>query len=136
MATTTLSKEEWARLERLFSNAVIAYQSFEIDGYKVKVLQQLVGRKLCICCYVNGEVRGEWFTQDCEIQRRFFPVSEIALYRPKAKAEIQRVFNKKEIKRLYPDFDKKIKRPRVTFSSIREVRRVFEANNESIKLIE
>ena len=32
-----------------------------------------------IAVYVNGEIRGSWFVQDCEERRRFIPQKETSL---------------------------------------------------------
>lgn len=134
MAKTTLTNEEWEKLERWFSNSITAQANFMIDGYKVNIRQVIDHPKIQILCGVNGQIRGEWFTQPCEIQTRFYPFSMVNKYRPSYQKDMVKIFGRKT-KARFPDIKDKIRRPRLTFKTIAEVRKVFEANNNSITLL-
>ncbi len=136
MATITLNESEWSRIESLFERGLFAYAKFVIDGFTVSIMKTLVGRKLDIVCYVNGEVKGEWFTSETEIARRFYPFRLVPKFSKNTRDFNIKVWGKKEALQRNPDLHDKIRRPRLTYHTIKEVRQVFEANNDIISLLD
>jgi hypothetical protein len=140
MATKTLTKEQWQKVDTEFKiNAWTTIAKFNIDGYKVSIVQELIGRKLQILCYVNGEFKGLWLNRESphEIGIRFFPYGLKPLYSKETKKHIQSIYTSaKRLKERFPDFDNKVRIYRWTFRNIAEVKRIFEAHNDSIELLE
>jgi hypothetical protein len=141
MATKTLSKSQWQRVKDNFKIfTMLNYAHFMVDGYKVSIVCKYVSHnKLNLACYVNEELKGEWFTNMKEpnfIRSRFFPYDMKPLYSARTKTMIKQVYKtKKAINEQYPDIDKMVKVPRIHYRSIAEVKRILEANNGSVELV-
>jgi hypothetical protein len=140
MATKTLTKEQWQKIDTEFKrNTPYAYAKFVIDGYNISVQQLLIGRKLQILCYVNGKFNGVWLNMKSphELGIRFFPYDLKPLYSKETKKQIKSIYTLgKRLKERFPDFDNKVRIYRWTFRNISEVKRIFEAHNDSIELFE
>jgi hypothetical protein len=140
MATKTLSASQWQRVKDNFKIFTVAKcVHFLVDGYKVSITSEYVSHnKLSLACYVNNEFKGAWFTnirEPNEIRNRFFPYDIKPLYSVKTKTMVKQIYRtKKAIKERFPNIDDMVKVPRITFRSIAEVRRILEANNDSIEL--
>jgi hypothetical protein len=141
MATKTLSKSQWQRVKSNFMIFTsLKYAHFMVDGYKVSICCEYVSHnKLALACYVNGELKGAWFTNMNEpnlIRSRFFPYDMKPFYSKRIKTMIKQVYKtKKAINERYPDIDKLVQVPRLNYRSIAEVKRVLETNNESVELL-
>ncbi|MDW0361032.1 hypothetical protein Q8G38_17090 [Halomonas venusta] len=92
---------KWQELEQQLSG-VFASAKIVADGYEVAFYKRLgKGERLVIETYVNGEVRGEWFstgengTPKHPEGRFFFPMKRRA-WQLKQYKELKKIFGKKE----------------------------------------
>jgi len=75
-----VTSEEWKKIEE---NLKSFYSSVKLkcDAYEVTImLQRISPMKNALVVYVNGHIKGEWLTNDCEERRRFLrPVTKSCL---------------------------------------------------------
>jgi hypothetical protein len=142
MATKTLTKEQWQQVKAKFKIFTVFLRAeFLIDGYKVLLTCEYIKHnKLAIACYVDGHIKGQWFTDynnPHEIAVRFFPTYTFRVYSPKKRAEYKKIWkSEKQLLKYMPYIDKTITQRKTFYSSIAKVRKVFETNNDSIELLE
>lgn len=134
MATQTLTKEQWAELEKRLSSP-FGRAILMIDGYKITLVTELSRMKLYIAIYINDYIRVEWANKDCEERRRFLMPKKMYLYKPK-----ERDWYKKQPKRVLKKYnidpDACITFGLNWWNSFKPMKRHLEANNDSIVLVE
>ncbi|MCK9420238.1 MAG: hypothetical protein M0R70_12750 [Nitrospirae bacterium] len=69
---STLTKEQWAELEKKL-NYPWDSAKLLIDGYNITLIVHfLKALRMEICVYVDGYLKVEYVTHDCEERRRFY----------------------------------------------------------------
>jgi len=99
------SKEQWVeiteQMDSLYSSVFL-----RCDGYLLVTRMRRKKNKLEINTYINSFIKGEWFgsyeTDDelSDIQRRFCRVSKRNLYTRKSISDSEKVFGKRESKKM------------------------------------
>ena len=106
---------------------------FKIDGYDITIMC-VVEKPLhyCLAVYVDGKIKGEWISQDCEIRRKFYQKHTKSLLDSK---------QKKRLKREKKDFREKILKEysydwyEPYWKSVRSMKLHFIKNNKIIELV-
>lgn len=92
---------KWQELEQQLSG-VFASATIKADGYEVSFYKRLgKGERLVIETYVNGYIKGEWFSTGengtpKHLEARFFRPHKCRLYKLKDYSKLKRVFGKKQ----------------------------------------
>lgn len=110
----------------------------KIDGYNVAIAYvKETPTKFCLAVYVDGYIKGEWITNDCDIRRRFYRCYEKSLFNSKEKKEIFKGFTKRERDRLERENHDRMYYTVYTpyFGSFRTLKAHLIKNNKSIELI-
>ena len=82
-----MKKEDWEKAKSRL-RAPLGRVDLLCDGYSVTLVNECISMfRNGIAVYVNGEIRGSWFVQDCEERRRFIPQKETSLMSRKQIAE-------------------------------------------------
>ena len=131
-----MDKKDWEKAKERLSLPLGSVKLIA-DGYTV-TLQRVPVKDMfhnAIKVFVNGEFKGKWLLEDCEVRRRFISQKavplmsrkEIAAYN-KAPKSLQRKF--KEMR------DARIIQYSSHWTSWNALVKHFEANNQSIQLID
>jgi hypothetical protein len=130
-----MTKEEWKE----FENEITPYfgRTLLVDGYEIFVRIRGGPTKYSYVCYVNGEIRGEWLSKDCEERLRFLRRVEKRVYSPakikKALEGSSKKYQKEFIKT--HDLERTVVYYDISFPSVAAIRKQLEANNKSIEWI-
>ena len=74
-----MKKEDWEKAKSRL-RAPLGQVDLLCDGYSVTLVNECISMfRNGIAVYVNDEIRGSWFVQDCEERRRFIPQKETSL---------------------------------------------------------
>ena len=94
-----MTPEDWKNVEDALSSPYGRVE-FKIDGYDITIMC-VVEKPLhyCLAVYVDGKIKVEWISQDCEIRRKFYQKHTKSLLNSK---------QKKSLKREKKDFREKI----------------------------
>ncbi len=76
-----ISKEEWQEIKEILSHpygrAVI-----NADTYRITLsFQRITHNSLAIVVFINGELKNEWVTNDCEERTRFYSIHRSRKFR-------------------------------------------------------
>lgn len=143
MAEKTLTKEEWAQVEKTLSG-IYGRVELLVDDLKVLLSREQVSKNtLGIVVFIEGRVNGAWFgaTNDCPEQPYTYPKHRY-VYTAKSRAEQKKIiqkFGKKQsagIGITIDKIDKKITLWQPMFPSAKAVRRHYEKTFNSIELLE
>ncbi|MEP7041878.1 MAG: hypothetical protein ABI843_02380 [Dokdonella sp.] len=127
-----MTKEDWKQIEHSLSYSYGA-ADLVVDGREVALrVVRGKGLRYVIAVYVDGWMKGEWFTHDCEERRRFMrPVVSVAA-KPSEIARMRKACGKRYAEQF---------RQRMTFTyyqsfwpSFVALRRHLVKNNQSIEL--
>lgn len=67
-----MTKQEWDIVEEHLKHQFYAVVLI-CDGYRLTLqLCQIKGMELAIWIWINGQMKGSWYQEDCEERRRFF----------------------------------------------------------------
>ena len=91
MAEKTLSKEEWARVEKALSG-YYGIVKMQIDCREVAFQRQMAGKnRLTIVTYVDGSLKGAWVGSQNEHQEQRYlrPVSKFA-FKPESRKRLKK----------------------------------------------
>lgn len=117
--------EYWGDLEK----AITQYnmETLLIDGYAISIALKNINKlKLGYWVYVNGEIKGKWYTYDN-------PTIEGEKFAYKSTRHLMSRKECKKLRRKYDSVDNKIHFYHPYFKSFRTLKRTFKRNNESIK---
>ena len=128
-----MTPEEWKKVEDALSSPYGRVE-FKIDGYDITIMC-VVEKPLhyCLAVYVDGKIKVEWISQDCEIRRKFYQKHTKSLLNSK---------QKKSLKREKKDFREKILKEssydwyEPYWKSVRSMKSHFIKNNKIIELVE
>lgn len=84
-----MTKEQWETAERILQ---LPYCSIKLqaDGYTLTLQIEPDKMQLYIVVYVDGEIRGKWITEDCEIRRKFFQKHKHSILTRKEQEKLKR----------------------------------------------
>ncbi len=124
-----MTAEKWKQAEEMFYSWRIV--ELLIDGYKVQLQLVQDGMKNEIMVYVNGTIKYNWVSLDCEECRKFWCESQKAMIK---KYDRKSGLTKKEYEQLKEEFP-----PVVTYSpifkSFRKLKSQFIKHNTNIEFL-
>lgn len=130
-----LTKEQKQVIERLLA-APFGRAEFQIDGHAVVArVEPYKVRRWTVVVYVDGSWKGEYLKVGHDFQKRFYRLIKVSWYKPKQKAELIKVFGKREVNKRF-DLNKVDYYAVPHWSSVKSMLRHFEANNESVVFVE
>jgi hypothetical protein len=133
-----MTDEEWKKAEKAMSTTFGSLK-MKIDGYDITVCRERgTPMKDVLAVYVNGYIKGEWLTQDCEIRRKFYYRTKKSLIKSKDKSEYIKKFGKRAFDKFVKANPDKIYYTYYLpyFGSFRTLKSHFTKNNQSIELTE
>lgn len=133
-----MTAEQWKTAEGMLST-ILGYVKMKVDGYDITIqYAKEKPTKYCLAVYVNGYIKGEWLTQDCEIRRKFYYCGERQLLNAKEKKEIFAGLTQRQRKQYEKENRNKLYYKYYTpyFGSFRTLKAHFIKNNKSIELVE
>ena len=133
-----MTAEQWKKAENMLST-VLGVVKMKVDGYNITICYaREKPTKYLLAVYVNGEIRGEWLTTDCEIRRKFYYCGEKQFFSAKEKKKIFADFTKREQARFEKENHDRLYYKYYTpyFGSFRTLKAHFIKNNKSIELVE
>ncbi len=105
------------------------------DGYDIALKMERFKMKLVIGIYVNGSVKGVWATKpEDHPESKFLASHHKSYYSAKRKAEIIKVFGKREANKRY-DLDKKFEYKLPYFNTARAALNHLIKVSDSIELL-
>lgn len=127
-----MTNTEWKEVEERLKSPFNVVR-LKCDEYELSlVLSRISTYKMAICFYVNGVLKGEWLTHDCEERRRFFDKSQKSILTAKGKAEFKKL-SKKDQKELSEKFF--YDTYKACWTSFKRLKKHLIENNENIELI-
>ena len=136
MAKITLTKAEWAAVK---AELELPYRElkFQIDDHVVTAQSVVSNRRIQIDIYVDGWVRGAWFTGSNrpDFMPRLYPTHEKFLYSKKIRDDAKKFYGVKAWKVKCADYEKKFSWQTLSFNSVAAMKKTWENNNDSIQLI-
>lgn len=136
MAEKTLSKEEWARVEKALSGT-FGRATLKVDGRTVTFVRTLAGKnRLATWTYVDGKIEGKWMNPKNEHPetRYLRPVEKFA-WKPEARKRLKKM-PKRYLKELGYNPDEKYHYFELTWPNATAIRRHYQKTFASIELIE
>ncbi len=107
--------------------------TLKVDGYRIDIQTQLDKMKLVLAVYVNGEIRLDWGSTDCEIRRKFYFGEKRTLLSRKQREDLKK--EKKAIQKAVKEkMEYKVYTP--YWNSFRSLKRHLIKNCTSIELWE
>lgn len=132
-----MTATDWEKIEKKLSYPFGGVK-LRIDGHDIDVMVEKEGPKslkYVLAVYVDGYIKGEWITNDCEIRRKF--------YYKRTKSLLTKYFRKSSVfKRMKKKEQKEwIEKHRYEyyspyFSSFKTLKDHFTKNNDSIELVD
>ena len=130
-----MTPEQWKELELILSGSY-GIAKLNIDSYNVTLsVEPYKGLRSCIAVYVDGKIKMENITNDCDIRRRFYCKHTKQLFKidkkktvrmTKAEKKALEEFKKENTLEYYEPF----------WMSFRSMKNHFIKNNTSIELLE
>lgn len=124
--------EQWKEIEEKLKFLHIPVK-LKCDGYEVTILLQRISpMKNALAIYINGYMKGEWLSKDCEERRRFIRSAQKSLLTAK---------DRKGFKKLSKKFVREMEeRAKYTayythWGSFRSLKKHLIEHNENIELI-
>ena len=132
-----MAATDWEKVENKLSYP-FGRVKFRIDGHDVVIMVEQEGPKslkFVLAVYVDGYIKGEWLTNDCEIRRKY--------YCKRTKSLLTKDFRKSpEFKRMKKNEQEEwIKKYTYEyyspyFTSFKTLKAHFIKNNDSIELVD
>lgn len=102
----TLSKQDKDYVTKQFSLFPPEVQ-IKCDDHIVTLKLERFKMKLVIGIYINGVIKGEWFTKpEKHPESNYLPIKRRAYYTPKVKAQIIKLYGKRQAVKEYPNLNK------------------------------
>lgn len=130
-----LTKEQKAEIARRLEWPLDKVK-FTIDGHDVVAkVEPYKARRQVVVVYVDGRWDAQHLAVGGDIQKRFYPLKKVALWKPKEREKLIKDVGKRyATKNLGLD---KVNYYALPFwTSVKAMLRHFEANNESVQLVE
>ena len=137
MAEKTLSKEEWAQVEKALMGRY-GLVKLQVDDRKVTLERALIKKnQMGIVVYVDGVWRGEWVgtANDCPEQRYLCPRDSF-VYPAKQRAEMKKISKRRRKEWGLRDPDTKVRIFYPYWPNATAIRRHYQKRFTSIELIE
>lgn len=69
-----MTDEEWKKVEEALRCPPFGFVKLKADGYELTITfaRDKSPMKYCLAVYVNGQMKFEWITEDCDIRRKFY----------------------------------------------------------------
>lgn len=129
-----MKKEDWEKAKSRL-RAPLGQVDLLCDGYSVTLVNECISMfRNGIAVYVNGEIRGSWFVQDCEERRRFIPQKETSLMTRKPIAAYNKI-PKKDRGPLKKFREETFTAYQTHWTNWQALVKHFEANNADIRLV-
>lgn len=132
-----MTATDWEKVENKLSYPFGGVK-LRIDGHVIDVMVEKEGPKslkYVLAVYVDGYIKGEWLTNDCDIRRKFYYKSTRSLITAKMrnspelkklkKAQKEELEKKYQYETFYP-----------YFTSFKTLKAHLTKNNDSIELID
>lgn len=133
-----MTNDQWKKAEQMLIPP-FGHVKLLIDGYNISVRTvRTSSTKYSYMVYVDGEFKGEWLFEDCEIRRRFCYEVKKNTLTGKAKNDFIKEFGKREYNRFIKDNHDKMYYTYYVpyFGSFRTLKSHLIKNNTSIELVE
>lgn len=128
-----LTPDEWQEIEKKLQS-FFSMVKLNCDGYKISLFLVRVSQfKNVIEVYINGQIKGEWCTKECEESRRFLRKVTKSLMSQKQKMDYKK-FPKRLQKQLKWE-DRKYSYYVPYWTSFKSLKKQLNAQNSSIELI-
>lgn len=118
--------------KELHENPAVRKRPLDDDGKNPFLTYSMFRNGIAV--YVNGEIRGSWFVQDCEERRRFIPQKETSLMSRKQIAAYNKM-PKKDRGLLKKFREKTFTAYQTHWTNWQALVKHFEANNADIRLV-
>lgn len=129
-----MTKDDWLAFEYALTQPY-GTAALLVDGFKVSFSVSRSGMRLVILTYVNGVFKGEWIVKDCEERRRFYRPSSVSVYSEKERQKLTKGFSKTNVKKYFPNLDRKFFVYHFEWLSVTYLKRHLMANNKSIEVL-
>ncbi len=128
-----MNNEDWEYAKNQIDHYLAV--KLKCDDYMLTIrVARITKFRLGIVFYVNGEVKGKWFTADCEERRRFARPVQKSIYTAKQKAEYKKM-GKRFLKQCDINLNKKITYYQYYWTSFNSLKRHLIKNNANIELM-
>ncbi len=132
-----MTATDWEKVENKLSYPFGGVK-LRIDGYDVNVMvekEKPGSLKYVLVVYVDGYIKGEWITNDCEISRKFYcKKTKSLLTNYVRKSSAFKHMKKKEQEEWIKKYTYEYYSP--YFTSFKRLKTHFTKNNDSIELID
>lgn len=105
-----ISKEKWTEIEQTLKGFCFTVQ-FQYGEYKISIERVRASEnQMVLCVYIDGEIKGGWFTGDNE---RPACIPDVwrkrtkAVYSAKFIKQVEKIYGKRKCKVEYPDLHSK-----------------------------
>lgn len=130
-----VTKEQWAKVAEALSHPFGGGADFQIDGHSVKLRVVKKGKGLTygIAAYIDGFVKGEYFSAESAIGAKFYRSHTICVYTPKERARWVKDWGKREAAKIIRKGT--ILRHNCFFPSAESARKTWAKTCTSIELV-
>ncbi|MBO2589351.1 hypothetical protein [Shewanella algae] len=112
---TAISKAMWQALEAELASSLVNV-AFRYKGYELSIFRERKNESTtCLSVYIDGLIKGAWcvsinsLPSDApDILSEVWPTKSIARYTPREIKNIEKVWGKREAKKLFPDLHTRI----------------------------
>lgn len=123
--------EQWKLAERELES-IFGTVELQCDSYRLALRVACVSvRKFTITFYVDGWMKGEWITKDCEERRRFFRPVIKAVFPPKFIRAMAKCMGKKKAE---AEYSKKLTHYEPWWDSFGALKRHLLKNNQLVTI--
>lgn len=128
-----MTKAEWEQVEERLTRQLIPV-ALMCDGYHLTLQIKRSGMKLLIVPYVNGVLKGTWFTAESEERRRFFRSVKKSVWSTKARARMEKM-SKRQLEAYGLDPGETVTAYYPWWTSVKALKSHLLKHNESIELL-
>ncbi|MCM1008309.1 MAG: hypothetical protein NC485_10335 [Ruminococcus flavefaciens] len=128
-----MTKEDWQYVEQKLADPY-GYIKLKIDGYDVTVnVEPEKNLKYVLSVYIDGKIKMDWLTQDCEIRQKFYHKHTKSILTAKEKKKLSR-----ERKAVREEVQKRMQYDYYLpyWTSFRSMKSHFIKNNTVIEILE
>lgn len=132
-----IEAKDWDDIKRTMSG-LFGMVNLRVDGYRVTLDRRLVSaNRMTNLLYVNGYMKGEWLSKDCEERKRFMrPVTRSLFRTRKPDAKMVKELGKRRAEKIMGELfdEKKFTAYMPEWPSIASFKKHLLANNTSIEI--
>ena len=113
---SNITKEQWKKIEESLSDMFVSDAQFKYKGFRLPVQRVRLGEtKLALRVYINGEMKGSWFTDAFDgkankvtsIFKDVYKEVTRSTYSAKYIKQAEKALGKRKLKELIPDLHEK-----------------------------